>query len=171
MLSKSVQPPVTRSLESGVTFWTPAQIDIVLVQVGGDANGRFNEYWPLVCQFRQLQLRTFCPRLLAVCSPSARRLLAVADRYAHTRAALDHTAGNVQPFYRAETKSPFKFYPWRSGTLNFRFAVGGAEEIARRKSPLACLHASRNTRAVIGILCTQDADALSVRFDEAVAWI
>lgn len=64
---KPVQPPVTRSLESGVTFWTAAQINVVLVQVGGDANGRFNEYSPLLCQFRQLQLRTFCPA--SSCSP------------------------------------------------------------------------------------------------------
>lgn len=93
MLSKSVQPPVTRSLESGVTFWTPAQIDIVLVQVGGDANGRFNEYWPLVCQFRQLQLRTFCPRLLAVCSPSRTEMLTRGQRSTIPQAMYSRSIG------------------------------------------------------------------------------
>ncbi len=128
--NKSNPTPVTRSLESGVTFWTPAQIEVVLVQVGDDVNARFIEYSSLVCRFAsQLRLR------------------------------------NVQPFYRAEAKSPFKFYPWRSGTMNFRFVVGRPEDLARRRSPLACLHASRNTKAVIGILCTQDPGALSVRFD------
>lgn len=55
--------------------------------------------------------------------------------------------------------------------MNFRFAVGRPEELARRKSPLACLHASRSTKAVIGILCTQDPGAISVRFDESVVTI
>lgn len=28
---------------------------------------------------------------------------------------------SIQPFYTEQQKSPFKFFPWKTGTMNFRF--------------------------------------------------
>ncbi|KAK9846875.1 hypothetical protein WJX84_009549 [Apatococcus fuscideae] len=57
--------------------------------------------------------------------------------------------GNVRSFYKESQKSPFKFFPWKTGSMHFRFL---SEEAASRPQPLAGLHVHRKTLAIIGIL-------------------
>jgi hypothetical protein len=56
---------------------------------------------------------------------------------------------NVRSFYKESQKSPFKFFPWRSGTMHLRFLPDGP---AARPSPLASLHAHRRVLGVIGVV-------------------
>lgn len=84
-----------------------------------------------------------------------------ADAEFHRRSALVEKYTTIhlkylKSFYREETKSPFKSYPWRSGVMHFRFVSGHQ----RAPSTLGCLHASRATRAAVGLLSASDLDAL-----------
>jgi trafficking protein particle complex subunit 9 len=55
----------------------------------------------------------------------------------------------LRSFYKEAQKSPFKFFPWKTGKMHFRFV---APEAARRASPLAALHTYRKILGVIGIV-------------------
>ena len=71
---------------------------------------------------------------------------------------------NVRSFYKAAQKSPFQYFPWKTGTMNFRFLP---EDVAFRVRPLGCLHASRNLQAAIGIVSCLETDRdLSDLYDE-----
>lgn len=52
---------------------------------------------------------------------------------------------NVRSFYKQTSKSPFKFFPWKSGSMHFRFVSPCPP------SPLSHLHAHRRVLGVIGI--------------------
>lgn len=70
----------------------------------------------------------------------------------------------MRSFYRAAQKSPFNHFPWKTGTMNFRFLP---EDVAFRARPLGCLHASRNVHAAIGIIsCSEEEGDLIDLYDE-----
>lgn len=77
--------------------------------------------------------------------------------------ALQVELTNVRSFYKAAQKSPFQFFPWKTGTMNFRFLP---EDVAFRIRPLGCLHASRNLQAAIGIVsCSEEDSDLPALYD------
>jgi hypothetical protein len=71
---------------------------------------------------------------------------------------------NVRSFYKQTSKSPFKFFPWKSGSMHFRFVSPCPP------SPLSHLHAHRRVLGVIGIAsipsCRGDAmESLAKEFE------
>ena len=57
---------------------------------------------------------------------------------------------NVQSFYKpvGEQKTPFKYFPWRTGCMHLKFL---SEEAATAPNPLSCLYWHRKVLGVIGI--------------------
>ncbi|KDD72036.1 hypothetical protein H632_c3968p0, partial [Helicosporidium sp. ATCC 50920] len=75
---------------------------------------------------------------------------AVFDKYAslitrHRQVELS----SIKSFYKEAQKSPFKFFPWRTGHMSFSFLE---EEEALTPAPLSPLHSHRAVAGVIGVL-------------------
>lgn len=56
---------------------------------------------------------------------------------------------NVRSFYKEAQKSPFKFFPWKTGNMHFKFLP---EELSLQPSPLTPLHNHRRVLGVIGVM-------------------
>ncbi|GAB4823676.1 hypothetical protein N2152v2_010722 [Parachlorella kessleri] len=56
---------------------------------------------------------------------------------------------NVRSFYKEAQKSPFKFFPWKTGNMHFKFLP---EDVALQPSPLSSLHNHRRVLGVVGIM-------------------
>lgn len=70
---------------------------------------------------------------------------------------------NVRSFYKESQKSPFKFFPWKTGNMHFRFLP---EDAATQVSPLAPLHNHRRVLGVLGVISCPHTPDVARRYKE-----
>ena len=88
----------------------------VLLPVGEAPEDVFHRYAQLIVRHRQVRVR----------APSRRRRCPPPPRWSRCRApahacCLQAELTNVRSFYKEAQKSPFKFFPWKTGNLHFKF--------------------------------------------------
>lgn len=72
---------------------------------------------------------------------------------------------SISSFYTEHQKSPFQYQPWDSGSIRFKFIIGGSPP-----SPWEDFQSNRKILAVIGIChCPSSPDLASVANEFAVA--